>query len=130
MKLPLRTLLLSIALSTLSFSSFAKLPTIPQPAMIIPAPPALAAKSYILMDQKSDYVIAEQDVDQRVEPASLTKMMTAYVIDHALKEGKITLTDMVSISERAWKMPGSRMFVEVNSTVSVQDLLRGVIVQS
>lgn len=122
--------LLIIFILAVSHTAFAKIPTVPQTTMIIPAAPALAAKSYILIDYLSDYVIAEQDIDQRVEPASLTKMMTVYVTDHALKEGRIKPTDKVRISEKAWKMKGSRMFVEVNSSVSVEDLLRGVIVQS
>ncbi len=130
MTFSLKKALPTLILCCLPFSLLAKLPAASQPMMIIPAPPALAARSYILMDQKSDFVIAEKDVDQRVPPASLTKMMTVYVTDHALRDGKIARTDLVPISERAWKMPGSRMFVEVNSKVSVDDLLRGVIIQS
>ena len=109
---------------------FANLPALPQPTVIIPAPPALAAKSYILIDYLSDYVIAEQDIDQRVEPASLTKMMSVYVTGHALKTGKLKLKDLVRISEKAWKTPGSRTFLEVNSLVPVEDLLHGIIIQS
>src|SRR5579872_2681227 len=109
---------------------FADLPALPQPTLIIPAPPAIAAKSYILIDQLSNYVLAEQDVDQRVEPASLTKIMTAYVVDHALKNGKLKLQDQVRVSNRAWKMEGSRMFLEPNTSVTVEELLRGIIVQS
>jgi D-alanyl-D-alanine carboxypeptidase (penicillin-binding protein 5/6) len=114
------------------FSSLlmAELPPLPQPTEIIPAPPALAAKSYILIDHLSDYVIAEQDVDKRVEPASLTKMMTVYVADHAIKSNKLKLTDMVFISKEAWQTSGSRMFVDVNNSVSVDDLLKGIIIQS
>jgi D-alanyl-D-alanine carboxypeptidase (penicillin-binding protein 5/6) len=108
----------------------AELAALPQPTLVIPAPPALAAKSFILMDPLSNYVIAEQNVDQRVEPASLTKMMTIYVVDHALKSGKLKATDLVKISENAWKMTGSRMFVEVNTEVPVVDLVRGIIIQS
>lgn len=112
--------------------ALANFPTLPMAtaAAIVPAPPALAAKSYILIDYLSDYVIAEQDVDQRVEPASITKMMTAYVADQALKNKKIALTDKVKISEKAWRTSGSRMFLEVNTEVPVQDLLKGVIIQS
>lgn len=119
-------------LFSLFFSSvlFAVLPPLPQPTTIIPAPPALAAKSYILIDHLSDYVIAEQDVDQRVEPASLTKMMTVYVADQALKSKKLKLTDMVFVSDRAWRTEGSRMFIDVNASVSVEDLLKGIIIQS
>ncbi len=109
---------------------FAELTALPQPTLVIPAPPALQAKSFILIDPLSNYVIAEQNVEQRVEPASLTKMMTVYVADHALKSGKLKLTDRVKISEKAWKSPGSRMFVEVNTDVAVSDLLRGIVVAS
>lgn len=108
----------------------ADLPPLPQPTVIIPAPPALAAKTYMLIDQLSDYVIAEQNVDQRVEPASLTKMMTVYVIDQAFKAGKLKLTDLVQISDYARRMPGSRTFVEANSMVPVEVLLKGIIIQS
>ncbi len=121
---------LFLALLLIPTLAVADLPPLPQPTLIIPAPPALAAKSYLLIDFLSDYVIAEQDIDQRVEPASLTKMMTVYVIDQALKSGKIKLQDKVQISQKAWKAEGSRMFVEVNSTVPVEDLLHGIIIQS
>jgi len=104
--------------------------SLPQPTLLIPAPPQLAAKAYLLIDYLSDYVIAEQDVDQRVEPASLTKMMTVYTVDHALKNGKLHLNDLVQISEKAWKAEGTRMFVDVHSKVPVIDLLRGIIIQS
>jgi D-alanyl-D-alanine carboxypeptidase (penicillin-binding protein 5/6) len=83
-----------------------------------------------LIDHLSDYVIAEQDIDQRVEPASLTKMMTVYVVDQALQAKKIKSSDNVPISAKAWKAPGSRMFLEVNSSVPVEDLVKGIIIQS
>jgi len=117
----------NIMFSTLSF---ANIHALPQPTLMIPAPPQLAAKAYLLIDYLSDYVIAEQDVDQRVEPASLTKMMTVYAIDHEIKKGKLKLTDRVQISEKAWRAEGTRMFVDVNSMVSVNDLLHGIIIQS
>lgn len=104
--------------------------TLPEPTLVIPAPPQIDAKSYILIDQASNYIIAEHDVDQRVEPASLTKMMTVYVVDHALQKGKLKPTDDVQISEKAWKTAGSKMFVAVNTTVPVSELMRGIIVQS
>ena len=122
--------ILAFFLLLISSSLFANLPAFPHPTVIIPAPPALAAKSYILIDYLSDYVIAEQDIDQRVEPASLTKMMSIYVTGHALKSGKLKLKDMVRISKSAWRTLGSRTFVEVNSLVSVEDLLHGIIIQS
>jgi D-alanyl-D-alanine carboxypeptidase (penicillin-binding protein 5/6) len=96
----------------------------------IPAPPTLSAKAYLLMDYANGHILAQKDAHQRVEPASLTKMMTMYVVDQAHKAGKIKLSDAVTISEYAWRAPGSRMFVEVNTQVSVDDLRRGVIIQS
>ncbi len=97
---------------------------------IIPSPPKLAATGYVLMDYQSGQVIAENMANQRLEPASLTKMMTAYVVSHELKSEHISLNDKVRISEKAWRMPGSRMFIEVGSEVSVEKLLKGLIIQS
>lgn len=109
----------------------AKFPDLPPPSVsIIPAPPALTAKSFMLIDYLSDQVIAAQEVDQRVEPASLTKMMTVYVVDQALKSKKIKPSDTVRVGERAWRTMGSRMFLDLNSEVTVEDLLRGIIIQS
>jgi D-alanyl-D-alanine carboxypeptidase (penicillin-binding protein 5/6) len=97
---------------------------------IIPSPPKLAATGYVLMDYQSGQIIAENNAEERMEPASLTKMMTAYVVSHELQSGHISLGDMVRISEKAWRMPGSRMFIEVGSQVSVEQLLKGLIIQS
>ncbi len=97
---------------------------------IIPKPPAIAAKSYILLDYNSNKVIAQSNADMPVAPASITKVMTAYVIFSELEEGNIQLNDMVTVSKKAWKTPGSRMFIKVNSQVSVEDLLQGMIIQS
>ena len=99
----------------------------PQP---IPSPPTVAASAYVLEDFHSGRVIAEQNADERVEPASLTKMMTAYVVSLELRNGRLQMDTPVRISEKAWRSEGSRMFVEVNTQVKVEDLLRGVIVQS
>jgi D-alanyl-D-alanine carboxypeptidase (penicillin-binding protein 5/6) len=99
-------------------------------ALPIPAPPQFPAKSYVLMDAHSGEVIAALNGDQRREPASLTKLMTAYVVFHALKDGVLHLDDTATVSERAWKMGGSRMFAKLGSQVSVDDLLQGMIVQS
>jgi len=96
----------------------------------IPAPPQIGATSYLLMDTTSDRVLAEQAADQPVEPASLTKLMTAYAVFKALGEGQISLSDQVRVSEKAWRTEGSRMFIEVNTEVSVEDLIRGMIIQS
>jgi len=97
---------------------------------LIPSPPRLAASGYVLMDYHSGQVLASENADERMEPASLTKMMTAYVVFHEIKAGHISLKDKVRISEKAWRMPGSRMFIEVGSTVSVEQLLKGLIIQS
>ena len=99
-------------------------------AVPIPAAPKVAAKNYILVDADSGHVLAEKDADKQVEPASITKMMTAYVIYREIEAGRLSMDDMVTISEKAWRMGGSRMYVEVDSQVSVHDLMKGVIVQS
>jgi D-alanyl-D-alanine carboxypeptidase (penicillin-binding protein 5/6) len=99
-------------------------------ALPIPKPPSTGAKSFIIMDFNSHRVIGGQDAEQSVEPASITKLMTAYVVFNELAAGNIALTDMVTISEKAWRTPGSRMFVEVDKQVSIENLLLGMIVQS
>jgi D-alanyl-D-alanine carboxypeptidase (penicillin-binding protein 5/6) len=96
----------------------------------IPNPPALDATSYYLVDFDSGRVLAEKNPDDRVEPASITKLMTAYLVDKAIADGDVTLDEMVTISEKAWRMKGSKMFVEVGKQVSVSDLLKGLIIQS
>jgi D-alanyl-D-alanine carboxypeptidase (penicillin-binding protein 5/6) len=96
----------------------------------VPKPPSIGAKAFILQDFDSGRIIAEQDADKPVEPASITKLMTAYVIFKEMHAGKVSLSDMVTISEKAWRTPGSRMFVEVGKQVSVEDLMQGMIVQS
>jgi len=96
----------------------------------IPNPPALDATSYYLVDFDSGRVLAEKNPDERVEPASITKLMTAYLVDKAIADGDVSLDEMVTISEKAWRMQGSKMFVEVGKQVSVSDLLKGLIIQS
>ncbi len=96
----------------------------------MPAPPEVAARAYLLLDVTSGQVLASKDPDQPVEPASLTKLMTAYLVFDALKAGKISLTQTFGVSERAWKMPGSRMFIDPKMQVPVEDLIKGMIVQS
>ncbi len=98
--------------------------------VLIPGPPKLAAKAFLLMDADSGEVIAEENADERLEPASLTKMMTAYVASHELSAGNISLQDKVRVSEKAWKMGGSRMFLRVGTEVTVGELLHGIIIQS
>ncbi len=96
----------------------------------IPAPPQLGVKSYILIDHATGDVVAENNPDEILEPASLTKLMTAYTVFKALGDGQVNLDDEVRVSERAWGTEGSRTFIEVGSTVSVENLLQGMIVQS
>ncbi|MEY2657401.1 MAG: hypothetical protein RLZZ395_1143, partial [Pseudomonadota bacterium] len=96
----------------------------------LPAPPEIAARSYLLMDVSAGQVLAQQQADVPVEPASLTKLMSAYIVFDALKSGKITLQQTFPVSQRAWKMPGSRMFIDPKMQVPVEDLLKGMIVQS
>jgi D-alanyl-D-alanine carboxypeptidase (penicillin-binding protein 5/6) len=101
-----------------------------QTQQAIPDPPQVAAKGYLLIDFNSGQIIAELNADERLEPASLTKIMTGYVVFRELAAGKVALTDQVLISERAWRTGGSKMFIEVGKLVSLQDLLMGMIVQS
>jgi len=110
-------------------------PSVPKPApapVVIPDPPTLPVKSAILIEQSTGQVIAEQNADDRVEPASITKVMAAYVLFTELRADRLKLDDQVRISENAWKggLGGSRMFVNANSNVAAKDLLLGMIVQS
>ena len=99
-------------------------------AQQLPTPPSLAAKSWLLVDMTAGQVLAAQAPDERLEPASLTKLMTAYLSFAALKQGTIKLDQDVLISQKAWKTGGSRMFIQVGTEVKVDDLLKGMIVQS
>ena len=96
----------------------------------IPRPPKVDAKAYFLIDMHSERVLSEDGAEERVEPASLTKMMTSYVVFSEMARGKFELGDQVLVSEKAWRMKGSRMFIEVGKRVSVEALLMGLIVQS
>jgi D-alanyl-D-alanine carboxypeptidase (penicillin-binding protein 5/6) len=95
-----------------------------------PQPPEIAARSYLLFDVTANQLLAEKDIDIPVEQASLTKLMSAYVIFEALRTQKISLKQTLPVSERAWKMPGSRMFIDPKMRVPVEDLIKGMIVQS
>jgi D-alanyl-D-alanine carboxypeptidase (penicillin-binding protein 5/6) len=95
-----------------------------------PQPPEIAARAYLLIDVTANQVLAELDADKPVEPASLTKLMTAYLVFDALKAKKITLDQTFGVSERAWKMPGSRMFIDPKMKVPVEDLIKGMVIQS
>ncbi len=93
-------------------------------------PPEVAARAYLLMDVTANQILASKDVDMAVEPASLTKLMTAYLVFDALRSKKLDLKQTLPVSERAWKMPGSRMFIDPKMQVPVEDLIKGMIVQS
>ena len=99
-------------------------------ATLMPSPPQLAASGYILIDADSGRVIVEYNADERLPPASLTKMMTSYIVSAELGKQNISMRDQVPISVKAWEMGGSKMFIREGTNVSVEDLLRGVIVQS
>ncbi len=99
-------------------------------APFVPPPPEIAAKSYVLMDAASGDILAQHDGDARLPPASLTKMMTAYIATREMQRGRIHPNDMVTISEKAWRTGGSKMFVEVGKQISVDDLFHGIIIQS
>jgi len=98
--------------------------------MIVPAAPKIKASSYLVMDFNSGKLLVEENSEQRLPPASLTKMMSIYVVSSELANGKISLEDEVLVSEKAWRTPGSRMFIEVGKKVKLDDLLHGVIIQS
>ena len=101
-----------------------------QSSMPVPAPPIIGAKSYLVIDATTGHELATLDPDLALAPASLTKLMTAYVVFTALRQGQIRLEDETTISEKAWRTEGSRMFVEVGRRVKIEDLLLGMIVQS
>jgi len=92
--------------------------------------PELKAKSYVIMDSESGKILDSKNASERYEPASLTKMMTAYIVEAELAEGRISLDDMVPVSVKAWKQEGSRMFIREGTSVKLSDLLRGVVIQS
>jgi serine-type D-Ala-D-Ala carboxypeptidase (penicillin-binding protein 5/6) len=106
------------------------IPTQPQQATFTPGAPSIEGTSYMLMDAMSGRVLAEKDADKRVPPASLTKLMSLYIISAAIKNGQIHMNDKVRISTKAWKTEGSRMFVKVGDEVPVKELLQGIIVAS
>lgn len=136
-----RTLLSALVGATLGLavsapSAQAPLPApqpVPQavaPAMPTPGAPSLSARSYVLMDFASGRVLAEKNAAERVEPASLTKMLASYLVFKEIQSGRVQPTDAVTISEKAWKTGGSKMFIEVGKQVPVSDLMMGMVVQS
>jgi D-alanyl-D-alanine carboxypeptidase (penicillin-binding protein 5/6) len=122
-KINLLSLLFLVALAGFSRLSLAD-------QVLIPAPPEIGAKAYILEDFNSGRVLAEGNADQRVEPASLTKIMTAYIVFRELAAGHLKLDDLVRVSEKAWRTEGSRMFAQVGAQIPVEALLKGMIIQS
>ena len=127
---------LPLTLLTLVLSAAALAQPVPPPPppergpLPTPAAPQLAADSYILSDFHTGTVLVEKDPDARVAPASITKMMTSYVVFHELAQGNIALEDEVPVSETAWRTGGSRMFIDPSMQVSVEDLIKGIVVQS
>jgi D-alanyl-D-alanine carboxypeptidase (penicillin-binding protein 5/6) len=126
MKLNLLNMLLKSALLILFISSV----NAEEPRFFTPEAPSVAAQSYILMDFNSGSILASNNEDERRSPASLTKLMTSYVIFKKLKEEFITLDEEVKISEKAWRTGGSKSFIEVGKMISLEDLLKGMIIQS
>jgi D-alanyl-D-alanine carboxypeptidase (penicillin-binding protein 5/6) len=111
---------------------FAQTPAPPAPAasMSVPTAPQVDARSYIVVDHRTDKILAAKDAVARVEPASLTKLMTAYIVFQELAAGKLKLDEQVTVSEHAWRSEGSRTFIELGKPVSILDLIFGMIVQS
>ena len=96
----------------------------------VPSPPKLAAESFLLIDADSGRILAEKNIAKKVEPASITKLMTAYVVYKELDSGRLSLDEEVTVSKKAWRMKGSKMFIEVGNKVKVEDLIRGMVIQS
>ena len=115
---------------TFSACTFAWAPLQAYAQSAAPEAPEIAAKAYLLLDVTANQILASRDLDMPVEPASLTKLMSAYLVFDALKSKKIDMKQTLSVSERAWKMPGSRMFIDPKMKVPVEDLIKGMIVQS
>lgn len=110
---------------------FATLLSLPLTALAaIPKPPAINAKGYILMEAVSGNVIAEENADEQLAPASLTKVMTDYIAAYEIEKGRLSLDDSINVSVKAWKMGGSRMFIKEGNQVPVEDILKGIIIQS
>ncbi|WP_371193374.1 D-alanyl-D-alanine carboxypeptidase family protein [Glaciecola sp. SC05] len=107
--------------------------TLAQAAVVIPPPPQVAAGGFLLMDHQTGHIIAEKNIDQRLAPASLTKIMTVYVVGKELQAGNISMDDEVTVSENAWAKnfpDSSKMFIEVGTKVTVRELMQGIMVQS
>ena len=122
---PLFKLLKTVLIIPFIFSAYAE-----EPRFYIPEPPSIAAKAYVLMDHNSGIILAANNENEKRSPASLTKLMTSYVVFKRLKEEFITLDDEVKISEKAWRTGGSKSFIEVGKMIKLEDLLKGMIIQS
>ncbi|MCW8926975.1 MAG: D-alanyl-D-alanine carboxypeptidase [Xanthomonadales bacterium] len=125
-----KILLLIIIAMAIPVAATAQRPPPPPKGMPIPAAPSLGANSYILVDFHSGDVLVENNPDMPVEPASITKVMTSYVVFTELRAGNIQLDDVVDVSENAWRTGGSRMFIEPGMEVTVEQLIRGMVIQS
>ena len=128
----LRSLVLAAVVAPAALLAQTPAPATPAPvvATAVPQPPEIAARGYLLMDVTANQILASKDIDAPVEQASLTKLMTGYLVFDALRAKKVTLQQALPVSVRAWKMPGSRMFIDPKMQVPVDDLLKGMIVQS
>jgi serine-type D-Ala-D-Ala carboxypeptidase (penicillin-binding protein 5/6) len=113
-----------------AFPCFAETPAPAAAPINIPTAPQVDARAYIVVDYRTDKILAAKDAVARVEPASLTKLMTAYIVFQELAAGKLKLDEQVMVSEHAWRSEGSRTFIELGKPVSIQDLILGMIVQS
>ena len=122
---PLFKLLKTVLIIPFIFSAYAE-----EPRFYIPDAPSIAAKAYVLMDHNSGIILAANNENEKRSPASLTKLMTSYVVFKRLKEEFITLDDDVKISEKAWRTGGSKSFIEVGKMIKLEDLLKGMIIQS
>jgi len=122
---PLFKLLKTLLIIPFIFNAYAE-----EPRFYIPEAPSIAAKAYILMDHNSGIILAANNENEKRSPASLTKLMTSYVVFKRLKEEFITLDDEVKISEKAWRTGGSKSFIEVGKMIKLEDLLQGMIIQS
>ncbi|UTC24810.1 D-alanyl-D-alanine carboxypeptidase [Candidatus Comchoanobacter bicostacola] len=128
--LSLKQFICTLTFALLQLTYATSLSEISQKELLMPPPPSVQAKNYIIIDAETGAVIAEKNAHTQISPASLTKLMTSYVIFHALSQNHVSLEDDVYISTQAWKTEGSRMFLSEHSKVNLEKLLKGVIVTS
>ena len=128
-----KKILMPLVVFTIALNSSlaeAKSEQIPEPARVDLPPPKLTAETWVLMDFNTGWVLASKDSNRKIEPASLSKLMTAYVVFAELRKGTLKLSDLAHVSKKAWRTGGSRMFIRVNTEVSIENLLKGLIIQS